>query len=114
MTIRPFFDSVRDLRRGQFLEDCADELHSVIAAVAETGKSAKLTIEITVAPAVKGAILVTDKVNAKLPTDPPGETMLFVTPDNNWQNKDPRQNDIPFAAVDTAAGSAASQHKQTA
>ena len=46
---RPFFDTVRELRRGNFLEECADELQTVIAAVEETGKAGKLVIEISVA-----------------------------------------------------------------
>lgn len=42
--VRPFFDTARDIRRGQFLEDCADELNKVVSAVEETGKAGKLVI----------------------------------------------------------------------
>lgn len=54
MGIRPFFDTARDIRRGQFLEDCGDELQKVVKAVEDTGKAAKLVIELTVKPASKG------------------------------------------------------------
>jgi hypothetical protein len=102
-TTRPFFDTVRDFRRGQFLEECADKLQEVIASVEETGKAGKLVIEIAVAPASRGqgAVRVADKVTAKLPALPIGETIMFVTPDNNLVVNDPRQTSLPLKSVDT-------------
>jgi hypothetical protein len=60
-TTRPFFDTVRDFRRGQFLEECAD----------------------------------------KLPALPAGETIMFVTNDNNLVANDPRQGSFELKQVDT-------------
>lgn len=99
----PFFNTAKELRRGQFLEDCADELHRVIASVEETGKVGKLLIEIAVAPASKvhGAVVVSDKITVKLPQMPLGDTIMFVTPDNNLVANDPRQKEIVFKSVDT-------------
>lgn len=104
MTVRPFFDTARDIRRGQFLEDCADELNRVIAAVEETGKPAKLMVEITVKPASKGqgAVVISDKVRAKLPELPIGETIMFVTPDNNLVPNDPRQAAFDMKVIPAA------------
>jgi len=106
MLIRPFFDTAKEIRRGQFLEDCADELHKVVASVAETGKAAKLCIEITVKPATRGqgALILSDKVMAKLPALPVGETIMFVTPDNALVANDPRQKDLVFKSVDMTTG----------
>lgn len=104
MPARPFFDTARDIRRGQFLEDCTDELHAVVAAVEETGKAAKLTIEITVKPAskTKGAVIISDKIRAKLPEVPSGETILFVTTENNLVATDPRQTKLDLKEVQPA------------
>jgi hypothetical protein len=101
MPVRPFFDTARDIRRGQFLEDCADELNRVVAAVEDTGKPAKLVVEITVKPASKGqgAVVLSDKVRAKLPELPVGETIMFVTPDNNLVPNDPRQPEFDLKQV---------------
>lgn len=101
---RPFFDTARDIRRGQFLEDCADEMQKVVAAVEETGKSGKLVIEIAIKPASKGqgAVMVADKISAKLPQLPVGETILFVTPENNLVATDPRQKSIELKEVAAA------------
>lgn len=104
MGTRPFFDTARDIRRGQFLEDCADELHKVIKSVEETGKAGKLLIELNIKPASKGqgAVVLSDKVKAKLPELPVGETILFVTPENNLVATDPRQKDLDLKAVPAA------------
>lgn len=93
---RPFFDTARDIRRGQFLEECADKLQEVIAACATHDKKATLVIEITVAPASRtgGAVKVSDKITAKLPGVERGETILFVTTDNNLATTDPRQKSL--------------------
>lgn len=107
MTTRPFFDTARDIRRGQFLEECADKLQEVIASCAETNKKATLVIEITVAPASRsgGAVKVSDKITAKLPAFDRGETILFVTTENNLSSTDPRQKSLDLkTVVDTNTG----------
>lgn len=98
MNTRPFFDTARELRRGQFIEDCADKLQEVIAAVEETGKKGKLVIEIEVAPASKGqgAVTVSDKITPKIPALPAGATIMFVTNENNLVANDPRQQTLPL------------------
>ena len=102
---RSFFDQAREIRRGQFLEDCADELEKVVAAVDETGKVAKLVITLTVKPASKGqgAIVLTDKVKAQLPELPVGETILFVTNENSLVANDPRQKEMELRSISTPA-----------
>lgn len=106
MNTRPFFDTLRDIRRGQLLGEAADELQKVIVAVEETGKAGKLIIEIAVAPASKGqgAVMVADKITAKLPQLPRGETIMFVTTDNNLVATDPRQSSLELKTVDTQTG----------
>ncbi len=106
---RPFFDTAREIRRGQFLEDCADALQTVAASVADTNKPARLVIEISVKPASKGngAYLVADKIEAKLPKLPAGETIFFGTPENNLIPNDPRQKALDLKVADgTTTGNA--------
>lgn len=106
MSTRPFFETAKDIRRGGFLDDCSEQLQKAVAAVDETGKAAKLVIELTIKPASKGqgAFIVADKVQAKLPQLPIGETIMFGTPENNLVANDPRQKEIAFKAVDTSTG----------
>lgn len=100
---RPFFDTVREFRRGNFLVECADKLQEVVAAVEDTGKAGKLVIEIAVTPASKGqgAVKVADKITAKLPALPAGETIMFVTTDNNLQANDPRQGSFELKSIES-------------
>lgn len=56
-------------------------------------------------PAAKipGTYVISDKVRAKLPELPVGETILFGTPEGNLQARDPRQAEIELKAVTTDA-----------
>jgi len=101
MATRPFFDTLREIRHGQILDDAADELSKAVRAVDETGKAAKLTIELPIKPAAKipGTYVISDKVRAKLPELPVGETILYGTPEANLQARDPRQADLELKAV---------------
>lgn len=101
MATRPFLDTLREIRRGEILDDAATELAKAVRAVDETGKTAKLTIELTIKPAAKipGTYVISDKVRAKLPELPVGETILFGTPEGNLQARDPRQAEIELKAV---------------
>lgn len=100
-TARPFFDTAREVRKGQFLEDCADALHEAVAATEDTGKAAKVVIELTIKPATKGkgTVVIADKVRTKLPELPVGETIMFVTPENNLVPNDPRQQKLDLKDV---------------
>ena len=108
-TPRPFFDTAREIRRGQMLEDCADKLQEVVAFVSEHGKAAELVIKIKVKPASKGngAFIVADDIKANLPKLPSGETIFFGTPENNLVPNDPRQSKLDLKVADAAAGNAA-------
>lgn len=101
MSTRPFFDTLREIRRGEILDDAATELAKAVRAVDETGKVAKLTIELTIKPAAKipGTYVISDKVRAKLPELPVGETILYGTPEGNLQARDPRQPELELKAV---------------
>ncbi|WP_028451880.1 hypothetical protein [Chitinilyticum aquatile] len=102
MSVRPFLDTIRDVRRGEILNDCEDELLKVIKAVEETGKAGTFTLQLTIKPANKagGVMTVQDKVTSKLPQLPAGETLMFVTPEFNLQAQDPRQKELNLKAVE--------------
>lgn len=101
MSTRPFFDTLREIRRGQILDDAADELAKAVKAVDETGKAATFTLQITIKPASKGSGVynVSDKIRLKLPELPAGETILFGTPEGNLQARNPRQGEIELKSV---------------
>lgn len=104
-TSRPLLETLREIRRGDLLDEAADALQQLVAAVSDTGKVGKMTIEISIAPASKGqgAVKVADKITLKIPTWPAGETILFVTPDNNLVPNNPRQESLDLRSVAPAS-----------
>lgn len=107
MPVRPITDTLRALRNGHFLDEASDDLARVVNAVSESGKSGKLTIEITVKRAGQGrnsALSVQATSAAKLPKQPVDDTLMFPTPDGNLLTEDPRQQklDLKVASIPTA------------
>jgi len=107
MAIRPITDTLRALRNGHFLDEASEDLARVVNAVSETGKSGKVTIEISVKRAGQGrnsALSVQATSTVKLPKQPVDDTLMFPTPDGNLLTEDPRQQklDLKVAAVPSA------------
>jgi hypothetical protein len=108
---QPFFNTIREIRRGVFLDEAADAMQEVVRAVDVSGKSAKLIIEIAVSPAARvgGAVRITDKITTKLPAEPAGETIMFMTVDANLVANDPHQQELNLKSVDTGSNQALKQ-----
>lgn len=107
MAIRPFVDTLRDLRAGRTLDELANQLNEVVAAVRDTGKAGKITITLSVKPASKGdvdTIMIDDVVKVSAPTADRGTTIFFATPENNLQRQHPNQKSIPFEGIDGGRG----------
>lgn len=90
---RPFFETLRELRRGQTLLELADKLAELTAAVVQTQKPGKLTLQLTLAPAGKRgtALLMTDKVTLLEPLADQASTIFFPTSDFQLSRNDPNQ-----------------------
>ena len=103
---RPFFDTLREVRGGDALDDLATELADVVAAVRKTGKAGTLTLKLSIAPASKGdvqTLMLADTISAKLPRADRGSTVFFSDDANNLSRRDPRQGEITLRAVDEPA-----------
>lgn len=95
--IRPFADTLRDIRSGEALDELARHMQTLVNAVCETGKAGSLTLTIEVRPFERGngALVLRDIVKAKLPKIESKGTVLFATPEGNLQRNSPRQGDLP-------------------
>lgn len=92
MSARPILDILREHRRGETLDELSDKLHEAVAAVAETKKSATLTIKITLKPAGDtGAVSMLVDPGLKLPPTDAMESLYFVSPENNLTKISPQQ-----------------------
>lgn len=94
MGARPFTDFLREHRHGKTHDDLSVALNELVAAVAETNKGGELVLKVKIKPAgreASGAVIVTDEIQVKAPKVERGESIFFVTPENNLTRQDPNQ-----------------------
>lgn len=98
---RPFFETLRELRRGQTLVELGDKLSALTQAVCATGKPGKLTLTLTLAPAGKRgtALLLADKVTLNEPQPDQANTIFYPTADYQLSRNDPNQMTFNLKSV---------------
>jgi len=99
--IRPFSDTLRELRRGDVLQELSVELNKVVEAVRRTQKDGSVTLTLKVGLASKSsdnAIMLTDIISSKLPRAD-SVSLFYATNDNNLQKNDPNQGSLEFSVV---------------
>lgn len=93
MARKPLFETLKLLRGGAFLEECADLLAESVKAVDETGKGGKLTITLDLKKN-NGAIAVLAKVTNKAPELAPDADLLWPTVEGNLTVSNPNQRSL--------------------
>lgn len=92
MSARPFMDFLREHGRGETHDKLTDLFHEMVQFVATEGKSAGLTIKITMKPVEKtGAYEVIVAPDLNLPKPVGDSSLFFVTPENNLTKQSPQQ-----------------------
>lgn len=107
VAVRPFVDTLREIRNGQCLEELGFHLNDLVAAVRNTGRAGEIVLKIKVIPAGSGrveAVEVKDDIIQKLPQLPKKSTLFFPTEDNNLQRTDPRQRTMELEEVPKTGG----------
>lgn len=108
--IRPFLETLREIRHGDCLDELAINLNDLVAAVRATGKKGELILKLSVSPAGSGKVEtvdVADDIILKLPQLPKPSTLFFTTEDNGLQRQDPRQRAMELEPVPSAKKEAA-------
>lgn len=87
-------------RGGAFASEVSDELRQCIAAAAETGKKAELTLKVTITPSgasKSGSRRMEVQLTSapKLPKVEPPTELLFVDGADNLSRRDPNQPTLP-------------------
>lgn len=110
--IRPAQATLNALRNGQIMNELAQAFHDAAVAVKHHNKSAKITLEIIVAP-VKGTganlidhpIVMVAEISTKLPKDDAESTIFFVDEEGPSRHMSGRQLAIPgVGVVDQSTG----------
>jgi hypothetical protein len=103
--MRPFTDTLAQLRYGTLGEDLTKALHELTLKCQDTGRSGALTLQLQLKPGKGGQIEVFDDIKVKLPKEERGSTIMFSTPEGNLTREDPRQMQIEgLRTVDKATG----------
>lgn len=118
-------DTLAAIRQGLFLDELGDAIAQAARAARTTGKGAKVSITLTLAPIAKGqgeVLNVADTITVKLPSENKGATVLYANEDGDLSRNDPRQPKFAelrevvtfpaggaVVAAEAAAGEAAGQ-----
>lgn len=85
--IRGAQGTLNEIRNGDLMLETAAAIHEGLAAVRQLGKSAKITIELTIAPQSKNLIepivTITGEVSTKLPKPDVAATIFMIDEDGN-------------------------------
>ncbi|TXH46079.1 MAG: hypothetical protein E6Q97_30355 [Desulfurellales bacterium] len=94
-----FLAKLQRHRGGRVLSEASQRLTEVVAGVKATGKSGSLTITITVKPAAKGnmAVMLTDKITAKIPSLEAEQSFWFATDGGELTVENPAQRQFGFS-----------------
>lgn len=99
---RPFFETLRELRAGETLEDAANELAQLVSAVNATGKPGEFVLKLKIKPPKKhggGYLTIEDSITTKTPKLERGDTLFFTTADGGLTRSNPVQPDLPLQGV---------------
>lgn len=91
--MRLITDVLRDIRKGKVVEVASEKLAELTQAVLDTNKGGKLTIVMEVKPQGRGdnAIIMSVKVESKIPELDLPEAIFFADLDGNLLREDPTQ-----------------------
>jgi len=99
---RPFFDTLRELRKGRTHEELSTALAAMVTAVQDTGKSGEITLKLKIRPPRKGSITyitIEDEITSKLPRADRDDTVFFPLADGSLSRQDPSQLGLKLSAV---------------
>lgn len=102
--MRPFFEVLRELRKGKTLAELTEKIHELVAEVRAHGGSGTLTLSITVTR-MKGIrddriVSLSPKVALKLPKTPDESSLFYADAGNSLHRSDPDQTELQLSAVD--------------
>jgi hypothetical protein len=100
-TVRPFADVLRDLGKGAVADEASMALTDLVQHVQEVGKKGRVTLHVEVEPfkGSVGMLLVSARVDSRLPQADPVTAVFFPDDHGNLHRNDPRQGELPIREV---------------
>jgi hypothetical protein len=93
--MKPFTDTLAQLRYGKAAEELTEAMATLIAKCTETGGKGSITLKLSIAPGKSGQVEIVDTITSKLPEFTRSTSLFFVTPEGNLSRNDPRQGELP-------------------
>lgn len=104
---RPITDTLRNIQSGRLVDEATDALRDLLIRVDETGKSGKLTLEISVSKLSRGgAVALRGKVKVSAPPEAPAEGIFWVSPEGDALTEDPNQQKLDLKVAPAPAAGA--------
>lgn len=98
---KPITDILRNIQNGSLVDEASDAMRDLLIRVDESGKTGKLTLEISVSKLSRGgAVALRGKVKVSAPAEAPAEGIFWVSPEGDALTEDPNQQklDLKVAA----------------
>lgn len=97
---KTFAQTLQDHHYGFTADECTTLMQAAISAAETSGKATEFGLKMKIKPAGKaGRYDITIEPYNKLPAKAAEAAVMFVGPDGNLTNKDPRQQDLPGIRV---------------
>ena len=112
--MRPFTDTLRDIRKRRVVDAATDKLAGVVRAVLETEKPGELILKIKVKPQGKGdnAVILSAQIATKEPQAALPDALFFADLDGDLLRDDPTQSRMFADTVDPRTGEILSTRKE--
>lgn len=106
MSVRPFPETLRQIRFGELQEEIGEQLAALVKICAETGKVGTMKLSVKLKPGKAGQMEIIDDLTVTPPKPEKGTSIFFVTPGGQFATRGP--------AADGAQGRARRQRHHLA
>lgn len=105
MIPRQFTEALAQLRYGTLNDELTKELRALTLACQDTGRAGAITLTLAIKPGKGGQLEIVDDIKVKMPKPEKGSSLVYATPEGNWQRNDPRQAELDgIRTVDKETG----------
>lgn len=89
-----FHEFLKDFKAGHLDANLTNKMMELVEAVTRFQKEGKLTIKISLRPKAEGEIMTAIKFKMEAPERDTIESIMFVTPENNLIDSNPKQPEL--------------------
>jgi len=93
-----FIDALQQFRSGESIHELSEGLQKLVLAVMDREKKGSITYTLTIHPR-GNAVILTDKIDVKLPEEKREEKVFFANDDGTIQMQNPAQRNLEFKEV---------------